>query len=107
VNRNFAAICLALGLAGCSRKPQAIEAQRHYGLTGRVIALNAKDRTITVDAAAIPNYMEAMTMEYPVRSKADFDHLHVGDKITATVNVGSDGLYDLSNVERQSSAASK
>jgi Cu/Ag efflux protein CusF len=91
---------LLLVLAACGRKPESAEPERHYALTGRVLALNAKDQTATVDAAAIPNFMEAMTMEYPIKSKSDFDKLHVGDKITATVNATSDGLYDLSNIQR-------
>lgn len=106
MSRILTLACL-IALAACGPKPQTAEAQRHYVLTGRVVALNAKDRTATVDAAAIPHFMEAMTMEYPIRSKADFNQLRLGDKITATVNVSGDGLYDLSNVERQSSEAAK
>lgn len=47
--------------------------------------------------------MDAMTMEYPIASKQDFATLHVGDRITATVNVrGAD--YDLSNIQKQNSS---
>ena len=46
-------------------------------------------------------------MEYPVKSKTDFDKLQVGDAITATVDVGNDGFYDLSNVQRQSAGSVK
>lgn len=83
----------------CNRAPAT--ASRHYPLTGRVVALNASDHTATIDTAAIPKYMEAMTMEYPVPSKDDFSKLHVGDKITATLDVRDDGLYSLSNVHTQ------
>ena len=54
-----------------------------------------------VDAAAIPNFMEAMTMEYPVRSQLEFNSLHVGDHITATVNVRGEGGYYLSDIKIQ------
>jgi Cu/Ag efflux protein CusF len=54
-----------------------------------------------IDAAAIPNFMEAMTMEYPVRSAAELNSLHVGDRITATVNVLPEGPYYLSDIKRQ------
>ncbi|HEX3683664.1 MAG TPA: copper-binding protein [Bryobacteraceae bacterium] len=100
-------LVVAFGLGACGRKPESAAAQHHYRLTGRVLALNAKDQTATVDAAAIPHYMEAMTMEYPIKSKSDFDKLHVGDKITAAVNASDDGLYDLSNVQIQSPATAK
>jgi Cu/Ag efflux protein CusF len=57
-----------------------------------------------VDGAAIPNFMEAMTMEYPIKSKDDYTKLHVGDTIKATVNVSEEGSYDLSGIEVQKPA---
>ena len=69
--------------------------------------MNSNDRTATIDAAAIPSFMEAMTMQYPIRSKSEFETLRIGERITATVNVREDGLYDLSNIHRQNSVASK
>jgi Cu/Ag efflux protein CusF len=48
--------------------------------------------------------MEAMTMEYPVKSKADFDQLHAGDRIKATVNVSEEGSYNLSGIQVQQPA---
>jgi Cu/Ag efflux protein CusF len=102
VNRKLILAILALVLWACGRKPETGAAEKHYALLGRVVALNAQDRTATVDAAAIPNFMEAMTMPYPVKSKAEFEKLYVGEKIAATVNVSGDGLYDLSNIRSQS-----
>lgn len=106
MRRIAVAAFLAFALFACSREPASGPA-RHYSLTGKVLALNAKDQTATVDAASIPGFMEAMTMEYPIKSKADFDRLRVGDKITATVDVRDGGLYDLSNVQRQTLQAVK
>ena len=95
--RFCALLVLVLAAFSCSR--HADRSERHYQLSGRVTALNAKDGTATLDAAAIPGFMEAMTMEYPVKSKQDFSTLHIGDKITATVNVRDDATYDLSNIK--------
>ena len=92
---------LILITLGCSGGPERTQPERHYALTGKVVALDAQSRTATVDASAIPNFMDAMTMDYPVKSKADFDKLHVGDRIEASVNVAGDGVYDLSNVQVQ------
>lgn len=86
-------------LAGCSPGTRTAQAERHYALSGKVVALDSKSRTATVDASAIPNFMDAMTMDYPVKSKADFDKLHVGDRIKASVNVAGDGGYNLSNIQ--------
>ena len=97
----FPVVFLALfTLTACARKEEAVSPERHYQLSGKIVALNAKDQTATVDAAAIPNFMEAMSMEYPIKSKAEFNSLHVGDKISATVDARDDG-YDLSDVRKQ------
>ncbi len=92
-------VAVAVLLLGCGHKPEANGPERHYQLSGEIVALNAHDRTATVKAAAIPGWMEAMTMEYPIRSKSDFDRLRVGDKVKATVDVRGDGDYDLSNIQ--------
>lgn len=99
IDRILCIALLACSFVACSHKPSTAASERHYPLTGRVVALNAHDHTATIDAAAIPNYMEAMTMEYPVPFKDDFAKLHVGDHVAATVNVRDDGLYSLSNVQ--------
>jgi Cu/Ag efflux protein CusF len=79
--------------------------QKHYQLTGRVVSINAKEQTAAIDAAAIPSFMEAMTMEYPIASKAEFATLQPGEHITATVNVSDDGSYNLSQIKPQTAAA--
>lgn len=89
---------------GCSSKPESKGAARHYHVTGRVMALDTKNQTVSLDAAAIPGYMEAMRMDYPVPSRKDFDALHVGENIQATINVYDSGDYDLSSVQKSSSA---
>lgn len=100
-SRPLLAILLFSVLTACARRSESAAHEKHYLLSGKVVALNATDHTATIDAAAIPNYMEAMTMEYPIRSKSEFNTLHVGDRISATVNVREDGLYDVSNIRKQ------
>jgi Cu/Ag efflux protein CusF len=103
--RLLLAILLLLPISACHRSERA--PQKQYRLTGKIVALNAKDRTATIDAAAIPNFMGAMTMEYPIRSKSEFKTLHVGERISATVNVREDGVYDLSNIHPQNAVATQ
>ena len=91
---------LVFALTSCASKRETNGPVRHYALSGTVVAVNAKYQTATIDAAAIPNFMEAMTMDYPVKSKTDFNALHAGDHIKAIVNVRDDG-YDLSDVQKQ------
>ena len=96
-------LILAAELA-CSSRPESKGASRHYPVTGRVMALDTKNQTVSLDASAIPGYMEAMRMDYPVPSRKDFDALHVGDKIKATVNVYDSGDYDLSSIQKPTAA---
>jgi Cu/Ag efflux protein CusF len=100
----FVAVASLLAVASCSStKPAGAESERHYQLIGEVKVLNQKDQTATIQHQAIGDWMGAMTMEFPVRSKEEFDQLHVGDKITATVNVkGMD--YDISGIHPQQPA---
>ena len=83
-------------LAACGSKQTA---ERQYPLTGRVVSLDAKAHTASIDGGAIPGFMEAMTMDYPIPSQADFSALHAGEKIKATVNVKASGDYYLTNVQ--------
>jgi protein SCO1 len=92
-------VALILCIA-CTRGTKAAP-EKHYQLSGKVVSLNGKEQSAAVDAAAIPNFMEAMTMDYPVASKAEFAALHPGDRITATINVGDDGSYSLSQIKPQ------
>jgi copper binding protein CusF len=96
-------VFIVAGTVGCGSKPESKGAARHYSVTGRVMSLDTKNQTVSLDAAAIPGYMEAMRMDYPVPSRKDFDSMHVGDKIQATLNVYDSGDYDLASVQKQTS----
>jgi len=47
----------------------------------------------TIDAGKIGDWMEPMTMEYKVKPDSEFQKLHVGDRIQATVVVAGDTYY--------------
>jgi protein SCO1 len=101
IKRATALSLCVIALAACGRKPDSGKADRHYELTGRILALDSRNHTATVDAAAIPGFMEAMTMEYPVQSQQEFQQLQVGERIKADLIVHGDNNYDLSNIRRQ------
>ncbi|MDQ2839887.1 MAG: copper-binding protein [Acidobacteriota bacterium] len=93
-------VLFAAFLAACGRSSNSSEAERHYPLSGKIVALDNQHQTATIDAAAIPNYMEAMTMEYPIKSKSDYQSLHLGEQIQATLDVRGDDSYSVSNVKQ-------
>ncbi|MBV8895070.1 MAG: copper-binding protein, partial [Acidobacteriaceae bacterium] len=86
MKRAFFALPLSILALACSKKQPEFVVVHRYTLTGTIVSLNAKAQTASIDAAAVPGFMEAMTMDYPVKSKSDFDALHPGEKIQATLN---------------------
>src|SRR5438552_14883308 len=82
-------LLLALALGGCGPKEEA----KRYPMQGEIKAVDATAKTATIDAGKIGDWMEAMTMEYPVKPDAEFQKLHVGDRIEATVVVADPAYY--------------
>jgi len=96
-------LAFTLTVACSPKRAEMSGPQKHYTLSGQIVSLDAKSQTANINAAAIPNYMEAMAMDYPVQSAAEFSSLRVGDKIKATLNVSASGdEYNVSNIQRQS-----
>jgi protein SCO1 len=96
--RRLAGAALALvvalfvfGLAACKKQEDANV--KRYHLVGKVVAVDARGSSVIVDHQAIPGFMDAMTMAYPVRDVRILAPLNVGDEITADVVVASDGAY--------------
>ena len=82
-HRFFFTALLTIVLAACAAKP----AERRYPMEGTIKALDPAAKTATIDAGKISGWMEAMTMEYPVKPDSEFAKLKVGDRIKATVVV--------------------
>ncbi|HKA01509.1 MAG TPA: copper-binding protein [Candidatus Solibacter sp.] len=76
------AVSFCIALLGCGGHKA-----RRLPMHGVVKALDATTRTAVIDAGKIDDWMEAMAMEYAVKPDAEFQKLHVGDKIEATVVV--------------------
>jgi Cu/Ag efflux protein CusF len=86
-------IILAAGLlvlAGCAR--QEPEGKR-YSMQGEIKALDPTAKSANINAGKIEGWMEAMTMEYPVKPETEFAKLHVGDRVQATVVVNDTKFY--------------
>ena len=84
-------LLFCLALFACAQKKD--ENAKRYPVTGTIQGLDAKAKTATIDAGKIGDWMEAMIMDYPIKPDAEFQKLHVGDKIEATVVVGNPGYY--------------
>jgi protein SCO1/2 len=78
-------------LAGCSAKSQSQVQSQRYHLVGKVVSVDTAEGILLVDHQAIPGYMDAMTMPYPVPYTVALAALGAGDEITADVVVTATG----------------
>jgi Cu/Ag efflux protein CusF len=78
-----------LALAGCGSKAPI----KRYPMEGDVVARDPGSKTATIKAGKIGDWMEAMTMEYPVKPDAEFAKLRTGAHIKATVVVEDEKYY--------------
>jgi protein SCO1 len=58
---------------------------QRYTLRGRVVSLDRAGRTVTIDGEAIPGFMGAMMMLYPVTNERLLDRVLPSDHIDATI----------------------
>ena len=85
----IACLAVLLALVGCGSK----ETTRRYPMQGDVKAVDPIGKTATIAAGKIDDWMEAMTMEYPVKPDGELAKLHAGDHIEATVVVDGAVYY--------------
>lgn len=84
---------IACGKRDADRKPAATAGPhvKRYTLRGIVRKVDAPSREITVEHEAIPDFMDAMTMDFPVRDDPQvFEILHEGDRIEAKLIVDAE-----------------
>ena len=82
------------GLLGACRNSAPTSTQfPTYKLRGTIVAVHVEDKSASIDAEAIPGFMDAMTMEYTIHDAAAFSKLKPKDKITADLIIGPDGAY--------------
>lgn len=67
---------------------------------GRGLVRGLRDRALVLEHEAIPGFMGAMTMAYPVADGVDVSEFAVGDAVTFKVEVPEPGAYRVFDVER-------
>jgi protein SCO1 len=85
------ALTIVLLFAGCGSKQSA--SVQHFHLHGTVVAVNSGEGFADVAGDAIPGYMAAMTMPYPIPNRNVLLTLAPGDEITAELVVGNQGPH--------------
>jgi Cu/Ag efflux protein CusF len=74
---------------------------------GRVEAVDAAKKTVTVKHGKIPGYMDAMTMDYSVEEEGVLKALHAGDDFRAIVSPDDLTLHQVKVVGRDSGKRAK
>ena len=87
-------VALLVFAAGCSKHEQP----RQYPFRGDVVRLDPNMNLASIHNENIEGWMSEMTMDYPIGNRNEYLALRKGEKITATVNVTSEG-YWLTNVK--------
>jgi Cu/Ag efflux protein CusF len=90
MRRSFCLAFLSALLVGCGAKNAT---EKRYTMHGEIKSLDPESKTASIAAGKIGDWMEPMTMEYPIKPDADFAKLHVGDHIEATVVVRDPGYF--------------
>lgn len=98
----FAAVLLLAAIAGCKHQDgdaagvtdQTAAAQgeiKSFPIHGKIVSVNAKSGSVLLNHDAVPGFMDAMTMSYPLKDASVASELHPGDLITATLLVRKTG----------------
>jgi protein SCO1/2 len=106
-------VCAFVLLTGCAKQgasnapaaattnvapSDASKGARRYPFRGIVRAVDAPKREVTVEHETIPDFMDAMTMSFPVRDDPQvFEILHPGDRVEAKLVVDG-GNYWLEQI---------
>jgi protein SCO1/2 len=84
-------------MSGAQEHSTAQHKSKAYTLHGKIEAVKAKEKSLTVNHKAMPGFMGAMTMDYKVANPEVLKTLKVGDQIVAIVY--DDGTYALHNIK--------
>lgn len=97
----LAVLCL-VG-ASCAHQEAPLEPDEpvnQYSMTGTIVRLETEYQSALIDHEEIPGWMEAMTMEFPVKDRREFDKLKPGMRIKATVYQKQSGVeYWIAGIE--------
>jgi Cu/Ag efflux protein CusF len=97
VLRTFILSISLLALSACQQQKPA----KIYTVRGVIVKLDPAGKSAGIDAEKIDDWMEAMTMDYPVHEPKVLEGLKPGDHITATVHVPEDLNYWIDDVKKK------
>lgn len=97
----FLILFSALLFIGCQtpeKKPVASENATRYPLKGKVVSVDLLKQKAVINHEKIPNYMEAMTMSFPIYDRDILQTMAKDSEVKAELIVNGDGDYWLENI---------
>jgi protein SCO1/2 len=96
-------LTLSAVAAGCNKAGsdgRAKPADKVYEVKGKVVAVDAKKPSVTLDHQDIPGLMKAMTMELSVEHAEVLEGIGVGDQVRGQLRKEPSG-YLITRLEKQ------
>src|SRR5438105_14407981 len=84
----FVAFVFALALFGCAKQSAA----KHFAMLGKVMSVDKMGHNLVIEHDAIPGFMDAMTMPYPVSDNEMLERVGAGDEIKADLKVQGESI---------------
>lgn len=81
-------LALVLALTACAGAQT-----KRYTMTGTIKEVDMANKSALIDHDKIGDWMEAMTMDYPIKPDSELAKIKAGDRITATVVVQDKSYY--------------
>lgn len=73
--------------------PRSEQHAQRYDLKGKVVSVDKSQQEVVIAHEQIPDYMEAMTMSFPLKERDALDVVGAGDQIQATLVVANGGYW--------------
>jgi Cu/Ag efflux protein CusF len=95
----------ALATAGCAGHdspdhPAPSTGERRYAIEGRVTAVAADRRSVTLDHKDIPGLMKGMEMTFDVPDPATLEGIKAGDQVAGELAV-KEGTYSITSLKKR------
>lgn len=92
-------LAVALVVAGCQREAETPQAKQ-YDVIGKVVAVHADQKTVTLDHEDIPGLMKGMEMQFKVENPQVLEGVVVGDQVRGQLEVQS-GDYIIKELNKR------
>ena len=98
----LSALSLTVALAGCGGggAEKKDSADKQYEVKGKVVAVDAEKKSITLDHEDIPGLMKAMKMKFTLAGPKVAEGLQPGDRVEGHLQVKA-GEYVITHLEKR------